>query len=181
VDNTVNELHLLEQLRCEETRRSAFGILVQRYSERLYWHIRKLVLLHADADDVLQNTFIKAWENIAKFRGDAQLFTWLFRIATNESITFLNHTKRLQRLSIGDAQQALNNLRATDAHFCATDAQQKLQAAILTLPEKQRIVFNMRYFDEMPYEQISAILGVSVGGLKASYHIAEKKIKKYLA
>jgi RNA polymerase sigma-70 factor (ECF subfamily) len=168
----------LEQLRCEETRRSAFGVLVQRYGERLYWHIRKLVLLHADADDVLQNTFIKAWENIATFRGDAQLFTWLFRIATNESITFLNHTKRLQHLSVGDAQQVLNNLCATDAHFCATDAQQKLQAAILTLPEKQRIVFNMRYFDEMPDEQIDTTLGTSVGALKASYHIAEKKNQK---
>jgi RNA polymerase sigma-70 factor (ECF subfamily) len=179
VDNAINDLQLLEQLRCEEARRSAFGVLVQRYSTRLYWHIRKIVLLHDDADDVLQNTFIKAWENVAKFRGDAQLFTWLFRIATNESITFLNNTKRLQHLSIGDARQLLSNLRATDPHFCATDAQQKLQAAILTLPEKQRIVFNMRYFDEMPYEQISEILGVSVGGLKASYHIAEKKIRKY--
>jgi RNA polymerase sigma-70 factor (ECF subfamily) len=180
VDNTTNDVLLLEQLRCEATRRSAFTALVQRYSERLYWHIRKIVLLHDDADDVLQNTFIKAWENVAKFRGDAQLFTWLFRIATNESITFLNHTRRLQHLSIGDARQALSNLCATDAHFRATDAQQKLQAAILTLPEKQRIVFNMRYFDEMPYEQISEILGVSTGALKASYHIAEKKIKKYL-
>ncbi|MDR3188877.1 MAG: sigma-70 family RNA polymerase sigma factor [Prevotellaceae bacterium] len=171
---------LLEQLRCEETRREAFSVLVERYGERLYWHIRKLVLLHDDADDVLQNTFVKAWENVAKFRGEAQLFTWLFRIATNEALTFLHHTRRLQRLSLGDARQLLDNLRATDAHFCATDAQQKLQAAILTLPEKQRMVFNMRYFDEMPYEQMSDLLGVSVGALKASYHIAEKKIKKLL-
>jgi RNA polymerase sigma-70 factor (ECF subfamily) len=155
-------------------------VLVERYGERLYWHIRKLVLLHDDADDVLQNTFVKAWENVAKFRGEAQLFTWLFRIATNEALTFLHHTRRLQRLSLGDARQLLDNLRATDAHFCATDAQQKLQAAILTLPEKQRMVFNMRYFDEMPYEQMSDLLGVSVGALKASYHIAEKKIKKLL-
>lgn len=171
---------MLEQLRCEETRREAFSVLVERYGERLYWHIRKLVLLHDDADDVLQNTFVKAWENVAKFRGEAQLFTWLFRIATNEALTFLHHTRRLQRLSLGDARQLLDNLRATDAHFCATDAQQKLQAAILTLPEKQRMVFNMRYFDEMPYEQMSDLLGVSVGALKASYHIAEKKIKKLL-
>ncbi|MDR2814099.1 MAG: sigma-70 family RNA polymerase sigma factor [Prevotellaceae bacterium] len=177
--DTTNEALLLEQLRCEATRHAAFGVLVERYGERLYWHIRKIVLQHADADDVLQNTFIKAWEGIAGFRGNAQLFTWLFRIATNESITFLNHTKRLQHLTIGDARQALSNLCATDAHFCATDAQQKLQAAILTLPERQRIVFNMRYFDEMPYEQISEVLGVSVGALKASYHIAEQKIKKY--
>ena len=180
MDTTTNDDLLLEQLKCEATRRSAFGVLVQRYGERLYWHIRKLVLLHDDADDVLQNTFIKAWENVGKFRGEAQLFTWLFRIATNESITFLNHTRRLQHLSMGDARQLLSNLCATNAHFRATDAQQMLQAAILTLPEKQRIVFNMRYFDEMPYEQISEILGVSVGALKASYHIAEKKIRKYL-
>jgi RNA polymerase sigma-70 factor (ECF subfamily) len=179
VDNTANETLLLEQLRREETRRSAFSVLAERYSERLYWHIRKIVLTHADADDVLQNTFIRAWENIAKFRGDAQLFTWLFRIATNESITFLNSTKCLQRLSIGDARQLLSNLRATDAHFCASEAQERLQAAILTLPERQRIVFNMRYFDEMTYEQISEILGVSVGALKASYHFAEQKVKKY--
>ncbi|MDR0687727.1 MAG: sigma-70 family RNA polymerase sigma factor, partial [Prevotellaceae bacterium] len=139
MDNAITDSQLLEQLRCEETRRSAFSVLVQRYSERLYWHIRKIVLAHDDADDVLQNTFIKAWENVAKFRGDAQLFTWLFRIATNESITFLSHTKRLQHLSSGDARQLLSNLRATDPHFCASDAQQKLQAAILTLPEKQRI------------------------------------------
>lgn len=178
--DTPNEALLLERLKSEATRRSAFSVLVQRYSERLYWHIRKIVLVHADADDVLQNTFIKAWENVGKFRGDAQLFTWLFRIATNESITFLNHTRRLQHLSMGDARQLLGNLCSTDPHFRASDAQQKLHAAILTLPEKQRIVFNMRYFDEMPYEQISEILGVSVGALKASYHIAEKKIKKYL-
>jgi RNA polymerase sigma-70 factor (ECF subfamily) len=180
VDNTANENLLLEQLKSEETRRSAFGVLAQRYGERLYWHIRKIVLVHDDADDVLQNTFIRAWENISKFRGDSQLFTWLFRIATNESITFLNSTRRLQRLSAGDARQLLANLRATDSHFCANEAQERLQAAILTLPERQRMVFNMRYFDEMTYEQISEILGVSVGALKASYHFAEQKLKKYL-
>ena len=139
-----------------------------------------MMLTHADTDDVLQNTFIKAWEGIANFRGEAQLHTWLYRIATNEAITFLNQTKRLLRLSSGDAEQLLANLRSTDSHLNASDVQAKLQAAILTLPPKQRLVFNMRYFDEIPYEQMSEILETSVGALKASYHHAVQKIEKLL-
>lgn len=168
------------RLQNETTRRDAFGVLVQRHGERLYWHIRKMVLTHADADDVLQNTFIKAWEGMANFRGDAQIFTWLYRIATNESITFLNQTKRLLRLSAGDAEQLLNNLCSNDSHLNASEVQAKLQAAILTLPPKQRLVFNMRYFEEMPYEQMSEVLETSVGALKASYHHAVQKIEKFL-
>ncbi|MDR2938291.1 MAG: sigma-70 family RNA polymerase sigma factor [Prevotellaceae bacterium] len=175
-----NEAALRLRLQNESTRHEAFAELVQQHSERLYWHIRKMVLSHADADDVLQNTFIKAWEGMANFRGEAQLHTWLYRIATNESITFLNQSKRLLRLSAGDAEQLLANLRSTDSHFSASEVQAKLQAAILTLPPKQRLVFNMRYFDEMPYEQMSEVLETSVGALKASYHIAVQKIEKLL-
>ncbi len=175
-----DEVELRARLQNEGTRRDAFGVLVQRHGERLYWHIRKMVVSHSDADDVLQNTFIKAWEGMANFRGDAQLFTWLYRIATNESITFLNQTKRLQRLSFGDAEQLLRNLRSTDSHLNASEVQAKLQAAILALPPKQRVVFNLRYFDEMPYEQMSEVLETSVGALKASYHHAVQKIEKYL-
>lgn len=176
----VEEATLRLRLHDEATRCEAFGELVQKHGERLYWHIRKIVLFHADADDVLQNTFIKAWEGIANFRGEARLHTWLYRIATNESITFLNQTKRLLRLSAGDAEQLLANLRSTDSHLNASDVQAKLQAAILTLPPKQRLVFNMRYFDEIPYEQMSEILETSVGALKASYHIAVQKIENLL-
>ena len=175
-----DEAALRLRLHDEATRREAFGELVQRYGERLYRHIRKMVLTHPDADDVLQNTFIKAWEGIANFRGDAQLHTWLYRIATNEALTFLHHTKRLLRLSAGDAAQLLANLRSTDSHLSAGDVQAKLQAAILTLPPKQRLVFNMRYFDEMPYEQMSEILGTSVGALKASYHHAVRRVEGWL-
>jgi RNA polymerase sigma-70 factor (ECF subfamily) len=175
-----DEAQLVAQLQRDDTRRTAFATLVQRYGERLYWHIRKMVLVHADADDALQNTFVKVWENAAKFRGDAQLFTWLFRIATNEAITLLNQRKRLKPLPAGEAMQRIDNLRATDAHFSATDVQAKLQAAILTLPPKQRMVFNLRYFDEMPYEQMSQALGTSVGALKASYHHAAQKVEKLM-
>lgn len=175
------EALLLDRLRNDATRREAFGTLVQTYGQRLYWHIRKMVLSHADADDVLQNTFIKAWEGIGNFRGDSQLFTWLYRIATNETLSFIASTKHLQRLSQADAERLIGNLRSTDTHFNASDVQAKLQAAILTLPDRQRMVFNMRYFDDMPYEQMSAILNLSEGALKASYHHAVKKIEAYLS
>ena len=177
---TGDEVALRLRLQDETTCREAFGELVQQHGQRLYWHIRKMVLTHADTDDVLQNTFIKAWEGIANFRGEAQLHTWLYRIATNESITFLNQTKRLLRLSAGDAEHLLANLCSTDSHFNASEVQAKLQAAILTLPPKQRLVFNMRYFDEMPYEQMSEVLETSVGALKASYHHAVQKIERLL-
>jgi len=177
---TDHDVTLCLRLQDEATRHEAFGELVQRHGERLYWHIRKMVLTHADTDDVLQNTFIKAWEGIAGFRGEAQLHTWLYRIATNEAITFLNQTKRLLRLSAGDAAQLLANLRSTDLHINANEVQAKLQAAILTLPPKQRMVFNLRYFDEMPYEQMSEILETSVGALKASYHHAAQKIERLM-
>lgn len=174
------ELELLGKLRNEQTKRIAFNTLVNTYGKQIYWHIRKIVLIHEDADDILQNTMIKAWQGIDKFRGDSKISTWLYRIATNESLTHINNTKHLQNLSTQDADKVLTNLASNDSHFNANQIQLKLQKAILTLPPKQRVVFNMRYFDEMPYEQMAQVLNTSVGALKASYHIAVQKIEKCL-
>ena len=162
-------------------RASAFSVLVRMYQERLYWHIRKMVLSHDDANDVLQNTFMKAWNGLDGFRGESKLSTWLYRIATNETLTFLTN-KRLRNISsIDDVEEGLlQNLRA-DSYFNGTEIQMKLQEAILKLPEKQRLVFNMKYFEDITYEQMEAVLGTSVGALKASYHHAVKKIEKFFA
>jgi RNA polymerase sigma factor (sigma-70 family) len=166
--------------RFREHREYAFNLIVRKYQERLYWHIRKMVISHDDADDVLQNTFIKAYLGLDKFREDASLFTWLYRIATNESLTFLNKQKTRFFLPIRDYQQHLERTLESEPHFDGDDLQAKLQKAIIRLPEKQRLVFNMKYFEEMKYEDMSAILGTSVGALKASYHHAMKKIEQYL-
>ena len=174
------EEDLLQQLNNPKKRAAAFSSLVRSYQERLYWHIRKMVLSHEDSNDVLQNTFMKAWNGIDGFRGDSQLSTWLYRIATNETLTFLAN-KRIRNLqSLDDVEDIqLQNLRA-DNYFNGNEAQLKLQNAIITLPEKQKLVFNMKYFDDITYEQMEAILGTSVGALKASYHHAVKKIEKFL-
>lgn len=147
---------------------------------QLYWHIRQMVLVHDDANDVLQNTFMKAWNALDSFRGDAQISTWLYRIATNETFTFLSQKRIKNALSLDEIEDLLlENLKA-DQYFDGDDAQIKLQKAILTLPEKQRLVFNMRYYDEMSYSQMSEILETSEGALKASYHHAYKKIEAAL-
>ena len=152
-----------------------FSVIVAQYKERLYWHIRKIVIVHEDADDVLQNTFLKAWDGLNTFKGNAKLYTWLYRIATNEAINFLNSKRNRQMMPLEDAGHLLYH----DSYFSGDELQEKLQKAILALPEKQRIVFNMKYFDEMPYDEMSEILGTSVGALKASYHHAVKKIKEW--
>jgi len=170
---------LLELFRNESTSNKAFSAIVAMYKERLYWHIRKIVIVHEDADDVLQNTFIKAWKGLDTFKGDSQLFTWLYRIATNESINFLKQKRNRQTTTLEDAEHILSDSLHYDMYFEGDELQRQLQKAILTLPEKQRIVFNMKYFDEMTYEDISEILGTSVGALKASYHHAVKKIKNW--
>jgi RNA polymerase sigma-70 factor (ECF subfamily) len=159
---------------------SAFNLIVEEYKERLYWHIRKIVLIHDDADDVLQNTFIKAWRYIKDFKGDSKLYTWLFKIATNESITFLNKKKKKNEDSIEPYEIYLSNKLEADEYFNGDTAQKILQKAILKLPEKQRIIFNMKYFDEMKYTEISEILDTSIGALKASYHHAVKKIEEFV-
>jgi len=171
--------NLLERFRNEDSRTDAFHLIVSRYKERLYWHVRRMVIVHEDADDVLQNTFLKAWKGLDTFRGDAQLYTWLYRIATNESVTFLNQKRNKQMMPLEDAESLLSHSLHHDAYFSGDELQEELQKAILTLPEKQRIVFNMKYFEEMPYEDMSEILGTSVGALKASYHHAVKKIKDW--
>jgi RNA polymerase sigma-70 factor (ECF subfamily) len=173
-----HDKELIQKFR--ENRNYAFNLIVRKYQERLYWHIRKLVISHDDADDVLQNTFIKAYQGLEKFRQDASLFTWLYRIATNESLTFLKKQKSRFYLPFGDYQQQLERTLEGDAYFNGDEIQQKLQKAIIRLPEKQRLVFNMKYFEEMKYEDMSEILNTSVGALKASYHHALKKIEKYL-
>lgn len=157
-----------------------FSDMVKVFQERLYWHIRKMVLSHDDANDVLQNTFLKAWKGLDGFRGEAQLSTWLYRIATNETLTFLAN-KRLKSIELMEELEDLlfSSLQA-DSYFSGDEVQLKLQKAILTLPEKQRLVFNMKYFDDMTYDTMEGILGTSVGALKASYHHAVKKIEKYL-
>ena len=171
---------LLQQFRIEDTRSYAFNLLMRKYQQRIYWHIRKIVIDHDDANDIVQNTFIKVWKALDGFREDSQFYTWLYRIATNESITFLNQKKKKFLISFNDVEHELSNHLTNDVYFSGDRIQLKLQQAILKLPTQQRIVFNMKYFDNMKYEEISAILEVTVGALKASYHHAVKKIEKYI-
>jgi len=169
-----DEAKLLTQLKLDNSKELAFKTLVKRYKERLYWHIRKIVITHDDADDVLQNTFIKIFRNIDKFKGDSKLYTWMYRIATNESITFLNSKARRNQVSNETLNEnALNSLVA-DVYFEGDEIQLKLQKAISQLPRIQQLVFNMRYFDNIKYKDMSEILETSEGALKASYHIAVK-------
>lgn len=176
----LKELTFIEQLKNIETQEKAFRELLTLYKERLYWHIRKIVISHDDADDVLQNTFVKVFKNIHTFRGESKLFSWMYRIATNESISHLHKIARLNKIDNDTLQkQMVENLYA-DTYFDGDEIQLKLQGALATLPQKQRLVFNMRYFDNMKYDDMSEILETSVGALKASYHHAKKKIEKHL-
>ena len=177
-----NEETILNDLRNDDpsAQRKAFESIVKNYSEKLYWQIRKMVLSHDDANDLLQNTFIKAWTSIHLFRGEAKLYTWLYKIAVNESLTFLSKQHAHVHISMDDSDARWSDKLETDEFFDGDAAQLKLQKAILSLPDKQRLVFNMRYFDEIPYEEMSNILDTSVGALKASYHHATKKIEVFL-
>lgn len=166
--------------RVSDTQNYAFNLIVRKYQERIYWHIRKIVINHDDADDVVQNTFLKVWGGLQHFREDSQLYTWLYRIATNEALTFLKRKRTKYFLPLIDVEQQLANSLETDPYFDGNELQLKLQKAIVRLPEKQRVVFNMKYFDEMKYEDMSEVLGTSVGALKASFHHAMKKIEKFL-
>jgi RNA polymerase sigma-70 factor (ECF subfamily) len=170
-------LHLFRDLK---TREQAYTSIVIKYQEKLYWHIRRLVIDHEDANDVMQNVFIKVWKGLANFREDAQLYTWLYRIASNESITFLDQQKRRASVSFDEVSGGLSDKLAADKDFDPNKLEWKLQMAIQQLPEKQRIVFNLRYYDEMPYEEMSKVLETSEGALKASYHHAVKKIEDYI-
>jgi len=163
-----------------DSRNYAFNLLVRQYQQRLYWHIRKMVIDHEDSDDILQNTFIKAFKNLDGFREDSKIFTWLYRIATNECLTFLNSKRKRFFVPVADVEAQLSKNLESDAYFTGDRIEMILQQALLKLPEKQRLVFNMKYFDNLKYEEISKILGTSVGALKASYHHAVKKIEEFL-
>lgn len=176
----IDQDKLLERFHNEATKAPAFTELVKATHEKLYWHIRRIVLNHEDADDILQNTYLKAWNALDSFRGDSQISTWLYRIATNESLTFLANERLKNITSPLDAEEVLLRKMESDVYFNGDEAQKKLQQAILTLPEKQRVVFNLRYFQEMSYENMSEALTTSVGALKASYHYAVKKIEHFL-
>ncbi|MGN6164524.1 MAG: RNA polymerase sigma factor [Flavisolibacter sp.] len=175
-----SDAELLMQFRKPETKERAFTSIIKKYQEKLYWHIRRMVVDHEDANDVLQNVFIRVWNGLENFREDSQLYTWLYRIATNESLTFLEGQKKRSAISLSDVETGLSNKIKADKHFDANKLEWKLQLAIQQLPEKQRIVFTLRYYDEMPYEEMSRVLETSEGALKASYHHAVKKIEDYI-
>lgn len=176
----MEDAHILKLFADENTREQAFSLLLEKYQQKIYWHIRRLVIDHDDADDLVQDVFIKVWKNLAGFREDAQLYTWIYRIATNECLTFLQRKKQRQNVSLDDESSAyLADTLEDTTYFSGSDTQLKLQQALLTLPEKQRLVFNMKYFDDLKYDEISEIVGTSVGALKASYHLAVKKIEHF--
>lgn len=170
---------LLARFRSPDTKEAAFNELVLAYQQRIYWHVRRIVISHEDADDLVQEIFIRIWKHLDNFRGDSRLFTWIYRIATNECTSFLKRKRMRNTVSIEqDDNRLLEKLRE-DPYINGNELQIKLQEAILTLPEKQRLVFNLRYFDELKYEEMSEILETSVGALKASYHHAVKKVEQY--
>ncbi len=178
IKNSFDEKDILQELKKPSTQSAAFSKIVKQYSEPLYWHIRRMVLSHDDTNDIMQNTFIKAWMGIDTFRGDSQLSTWLYRIAINETLTFLS--KRSQSIPIDSPEASVVEQLESDTYFNGDKAEATFQEALQKLPPKQRMVFNMKYYEEMKYEEISNILGTSVGALKASYHIAVKKIEEFL-
>jgi len=177
---TTSDSELLMQFRDPTTKEAAFTTIVRKYQEKLYWHIRRMVVDHDDANDVLQNVFIRVWNGLENFREDAQLYTWLYRIATNECLTFIEQQKKRAAVSFSDVEETLSNKIKADKHFDPNRLEWKLQLAIQQLPEKQRIVFTLRYYDEMPYEEMSRVLDTSEGALKASYHHAVKKIEDFI-
>ena len=177
----VEDSEILKKFAQENTRDEAFRLLLTKYQQKVYWHIRRMVISHDDTDDLVQDVFLKVWKSLSNFRNDSQLYTWLYRIATNESITFLKRKKIRNSVSIDDDDgKNMVKTLAESPYFDGDKAQMKLQKALLTQPEKQRLVFNMKYFDDLKYEDISEILGTSVGALKASFHIAVKKIEQQL-
>lgn len=176
----ISEEALIKELKQKESQAKAFEVLVNTYKERLYWHIRRIVLDHDDADDVLQNTFIKVYRNIDGFKGESKLYSWLYRIATNESLTFLKQKSKKAGISDEELKNRMVENLQSDVYFEGDEIQLKLQRALATLPDKQKLVFTMKYFQEMKYEDISEALETSVGALKASYHLAVKKIESYL-
>ncbi len=174
-----NDQELLQSFKVPATKEQAFTAIIKKYQERLYWHIRRILVDHEDTNDVLQNMFIKVWRGLDNFREDSQLYTWLYRIATNEALTFLSAQKKRRASSLDD-ESGLSNQLKSDEGFDANKLEWKLQLGIQSLPEKQRIVFTLRYYDEMPYHEMSKVLDTSEGALKASYHHAAKKIEEFI-
>ncbi|MBN8859421.1 MAG: RNA polymerase sigma factor [Sphingobacteriales bacterium] len=179
-NGTSDDIVLLQEFHNPATKEKAFTAIIKKYQEKLYWHIRRLVVQHEDANDVLQNVFIKVWNGLENFREDSQLYTWLYRIATNESLTFIEQQKRKSAISIDNEENPVALKLRAEKDFDPAKAEWKLQMAMQELPEKQRLVFNLRYFDEMPYEEMSRVLDTSEGALKASYHHAVKKIEDFI-
>jgi len=176
----LDDITLIQQFKQPDLKEKAFTAIVKKYQEKLYWHIRRLVITHDDANDVMQNLFIKVWNGLNNFREDSKLYTWLYRIATNECLTFLDKQKKKSVIDITEIEDSLSNKIKAENNFNANQLEWKLQLAIQQLPEKQRAVFTLRYYDEMPYEEMSKVLDTSVGALKASFHHAVKKIEKNL-
>jgi RNA polymerase sigma factor (sigma-70 family) len=177
---TIQDTELLLQFRDPATKEKGFTAIIKKYQEKLYWHIRRMVVEHEDANDVLQNVFIRVWNGLENFREDSQLYTWLYRIATNECLSYLEQQKRKSSLSLDEMESGLSNKIVADKFFDPNKLEWKLQLAIQQLPDKQRVVFTLRYYDEMPYEEMSRVLDTSEGALKASYHHAVKKIEDYI-
>jgi RNA polymerase sigma factor (sigma-70 family) len=175
-----SDKELLVMFKEESSRNFAFNLIIKKYQKKLYSIIRRMIISHDDTDDVLQNTFIKMWHHLDGFKEDSQLYTWLYRIATNESLTFLKKKRTKFFVPIVDVEYKLSQSLESDQYFKGDEIQLRLQKAILKLPEKQRLVFNMKYFEEMKYEEMSEVLGTSIGALKASYHHAVKKIEEYV-
>jgi RNA polymerase sigma-70 factor (ECF subfamily) len=181
LEKEITDSELIEKFNKEQTKHAAFELILNKFQKQTYWHIRRIVINHDDADDILQNTFIKVWENLAKFRGDSKLYTWIYRIATNESLLFIQKKKQNFNISIDDENsEFLSHNLTADNYFDGNQIELKLQQAILTLPNKQRLVFNMKYYENMKYEEMSEVLDTSVGALKASYFHAVKKIEDHL-
>ena len=178
--NLINDQYIIELFHVKKQEEHAFRLLMKAYREKLYWHIRKIVLNHEDTDDVLQNTFLKIWTGLKEFRYEAKLYTWMYRIATNEAINFLNEKKRKVYGNSGEITEYLENTLESDSWFSGDAIQKELQKAVLRLSERQRLIFNMKYFDDMTYDDIAEILDVAVGTLKATYHNAVKKIEETL-
>jgi RNA polymerase sigma factor (sigma-70 family) len=176
----IKDGEILQLIKDGNTREEGFLLLINKFQQKLYWHIRRMVLSHDDTDDVLQNTFIKVWKGLNSFREDSQLYTWLYRIATNEALTHLKKKKRNKTVSLDEAGIEGNPSTDTQLGYSGDEISSKLHKAVLRLPPKQQLVFNMKYFDELKYEEISSILGTTVGALKASYHLAVKKIENQI-
>ena len=180
----IEDSEILNLFQNEQSREKAFTLLVKKYQERLYWHIRRMLVHHEDTNDVLQNMLVKIWRNLANFRQDSSLYTWMYRIATNETLTYLEQQKKRRSLSISDDGSELGNVLSNslkaEKGFDPNNLEWKLQLAIQSLPEKQRAVFTLRYYDEMPYEKMAEVLETSEGSLKASYHHAAKKVEEFI-